>query len=151
MQCYEYCHVKLIYIFVHIKNSWYGVAAFIIFSNSSKVRPRGIHNLNFFFINLKVINEKGILYIRCLTFLNLFIFFFYNGWLWKKNLLPSNVDTRSVSCAVQEKKGGGVRNLHGKLKKKKQSKKCLEHVWLNINDSLSLNCWLLFNILPIVI
>lgn len=35
------------------------------------------------------------------------LFFFYNGWLWKKNLLPSNVDTRSVSCAVQEKKGGG--------------------------------------------
>lgn len=51
-----------------------------------------------------------------LSWISLF-FFFYNGWLWKKNLLPSNVDTRSVSCAVQEKKGG-VRNLHGKWKKK---------------------------------
>lgn len=148
MQCYEYCHVKLIYIFVHIKNSWNGVAAFIIFSNSSKVRPRGIHNLNFFFINLKVINEKGILYIRCLTFLNLFIFFFYNGWLWKKTCYLVML---ILGHARFRKKRGGGPEPPWKMKKKKQSKKCLEHVWLKINDSLSLNCWLLFNILPIVI
>lgn len=48
------------------------------------------------------------------------------------------------------KKGGGS-GTSMENEKKKQSKKCLEHVWLNINDSLSLNCWLLFNILPIVI
>lgn len=150
MQCYEYCHVKLIYIFVHIKNSWYGVAAFIIFSNSSKVRPRGIHNLNFFY-KLKGNQWKRNLIHPLFDFLeSLYFFFFYNGWLWKKNLLPSNVDTRSVSCAVQEKKGGGS-GTSMENEKKKQSKKCLEHVWLNINDSLSLNCWLLFNILPIVI
>lgn len=150
MQCYEYCHVKLIYIFVHIKNSWYGVAAFIIFSNSSKVRPRGIHNLNFFY-KLKGNQWKRNLIHPLFDFLeSLYFFFFYNGWLWKKNLLPSNVDTRSVSCAVQEKKRGGS-GTSMENEKKKQSKKCLEHVWLNINDSLSLNCWLLFNILPIVI
>lgn len=150
MQCYEYCHVKLIYIFVHIKNSWYGVAAFIIFSNSSKVRPRGIHNLNFFY-KLKGNQWKRNLIHPLFDFLeSLYFFFFTTVGFEKKNLLPSNVDTRSVSCAVQEKKGGGS-GTSMENEKKKQSKKCLEHVWLNINDSLSLNCWLLFNILPIVI
>lgn len=55
-----------------------------------------------------------------LSWISLF-FFFYNGWLWKKNLLPSNVDTRSVSCAVQEKKGGGP-EPPWKMKKKKKVK-----------------------------
>lgn len=149
MQCYEYRHVKLIYIFVHIKNSWYGVAAFIIFSNSSKVRPRGIHNLNFFFINLKVINEKGILYIRCLTFLNLFIFFFTTVGFEKKTCYLVMLILVQYHARFRKKKGGSGTSMENE--KKKQSKKCLEHVWLNINDSLSLNCWLLFNILPIVI
>lgn len=47
------------------------------------------------------------------------LFFFLQRLALKKNLLPSNVDTRS--CAVQEKKGG-VRNLHGKWKKKNKVK-----------------------------
>lgn len=122
MQCYEYCHVKLIYIFVHIKNSWYGVAAFIIFSNSSKVRPRGIHNLNFFFINLKVINEKGILYIRCLTFLNLFIFFFTTVGFEKKTCYLVMLILVQYHARFRKKRGGGVRNLHGKWKKKNKVK-----------------------------
>lgn len=41
-----------------------------------------------------------------LSWISLFFFFTTVGFE-KKNLLPSNVDTRSVSCAVQEKKGGG--------------------------------------------
>lgn len=56
-----------------------------------------------------------------LSWISLF-FFFYNGWLWKKNLLPSNVDTRSVSCAVQEKKGGGGPEPPWKMKKKNKVK-----------------------------
>lgn len=137
--------------FVHIKNSWYGVAAFIIFSNSSKVRPRGIHNLDFFFYKLKGNQWKRNLIHPLFDFLeSLYFFFFTTVGFEKKTCYLVMLILGQYHARFRKKRGGGS-GTSMENEKKKQSKKCLEHVWLNINDSLSLNCWLLFNILPIVI
>lgn len=121
MQCYEYCHVKLIYIFVHIKNSWYGVAAFIIFSNSSKVRPRGIHNLNFFY-KLKGNQWKRNLIHPLFDFLeSLYFFFFTTVGFEKKTCYLVMLILGQYHARFRKKRGGGP-EPPWKMKKKNKVK-----------------------------